>query len=703
MAQRFAIDAIFRAIDQITNPVTRMARSVGRAADRMEKKLGKVNGAFDKIGAGARGVGTAVAAAGAVAGAGIALVVDKGADFEQVLIRAGAKFGGIRRGTKAFDDLGKAALDVSSVTEFGASQAGKALEFMSTAGEKSAVAMGSLGNFADFATANSAELSRAADIASDSISALGLDLDAQGKKIVDPTEKIAAYARVNDLLTTAATGANLTLDQVFETVKKGGSAALAAGQDVETFLAATQAVSGVIKGSEAGTGLRIVMRNILQTTGEAGKAMKKLRIQTADKRTGAIRDLPDILEDIKKKFDKMTEKKRAQTLTKLFGEAVPTANALLSNVDGLRERIAVMADKSKGKVKEFAGIMRDSASNSIKTFGSTIEAIEIGVFQIIRDDVVKIVDATTKWAKANKAAFGKAVMASLQFMRDNFEAIVEKGPRVLALVGSLMALAKVLGVVQAVLAVVAALTAATAGTLGLIAIAVVSVIALLGLLVVFWDDVTEAMSATSNFISDKLIATFDWLKEKFDIMVAGVKRGERGWILLATALATVLAPVLAVLAPFIALAAIGKLIFDNWEGIEGFFGKMWDGIVDTFMSSVSIIADTLTDLKEGFNDLLGIENEVKVKGAVDLPSDFGEPGLAFAGGLGVGGNFGPPGAGGPGPQVINTSDEQLQRTIEEHSKRVAVDVNLNAPPGVVKSVDRRGDDDAVQLSRSGDI
>lgn len=731
MAQRFSIDAVFRAIDQITSPVRRMSANVSRSAERMERKLGKVNGALSKISAGARGVGRAVTAATVVAAAGLTHAVTVGADFEQTIIRAGAKFGGIRRGTKDFDDLAAAALAVSSKTEFMGTAAGGALEFMATAGESAAVAMGALGNFADFATANSAELNRAADIASDSIAALGLNLDELGNKIVDPIAKIAAYARTTDILTIAATEANLTLEDVFETTKKAGSTFRAAGQDVETFFAATQEISGVIKGADAGTALRIVMRNLLATTGEAGKAMRKLGVDAVDVATGKIKTLPDVLDEVKKELDKLSEGKRKRALSALFGRGEPAALALLANVEGLRKRIAVMADESVGKVNRLSSVMREGAQGAFKTLASTIETIEIEIFQLIRDDVVKITKSVTAWARANKDAFGEAVTGALDFMRDNFDKIVKIGPRILIFVGTLMALMKVLALIQAVMSILAVTTTITAGTMGIIALSVFALIAVLALAIIFWDDIVEAMETAWRFMADVFVGAIDALVGAWDDLLRGLEDGEALWVTTAIVIAALLSPVLGMIAGVVALAALGVILVENWDGIAAFFSEMWTEIVDSFFRSMVSITDKLDSMKKTFNEFVGSDVfDVEVKGtttfepievpplpaANTIPIDVlpgpanGPPvdglpgpatGLGGEGSLGFGGSFG--GGEGGGPQVINTTSETLQRTIQESIRAVQVEVNLNAPPGVVESVERKGDDASVKVTASGGL
>ena len=701
--QRFAIDAVFRAIDQITSPTRRMARNVGRFADRMSRKLNQVNGVLKKIGSGAARVGKAVLVAGAVAAAAFTHAIDVGAEYEQVLINAGTRLGDIRRGTAAFDELSAAAVSMSSKTEFGAKDAAGALLFMGTASESAAVAMGTLDIFADSATAGKVELSRAAFIAADSIGSMGLAVDENNKKLSD-TDKIANYVIAIDLMTAAHSGANLTLENVFETTKNSAKNFLDAGQSLETFFAAMQVVAPVKKGSEAATQMNIVLKNLLKTTGESAKAMKTLRneagkkIKLADK-FGNIRPLADILEDVNFGLNRFNELKREQTKQLIFGEGKKVGAALLAGVDELREKELKL--QSVRKITEkLASRSRDSAKGAFQTLASTIEAIEIGVFDIIRDDVVKITKAVTAWAVANKGAFGEAVNDSLTFLHENFERLVSTGLRIATFVAVLWTLSKVLTAISTLMAIIATLTVVTAGTMGLIVIAVVAVIAVLALFVIFWDDIMDAA-----------VSAIETIVEIWDWMVGELAKSD-----------------------------IGKALIDSWGAVSEFFSDMWTSIIDTFTSGLDKVADTIADLKRLANSFVGIQlfdDPEKDRPFIEhIPDQRGinktlgealrtdrlrglnttvtealrtDPLRGVNEALDSAGVEPPrpinlPPAAPPAPQIVDTRTERLERTILESRETSEIEVKVSASPGTsVDSVKATGTGKRPRVTSSGDL
>lgn len=706
MAQRHTIESVFRAVDQITGPLRKMSRSVGQAADRMARKLAKVNRVTDKIGAGLAKVTRIAAVTAAAVTAGFGHIIGVGAEFEQVLVDAGVRLGGIRRGTVAFDELGAAAVAMSSKTEFGAKDAAQALFFMGTASESAAVAMGTLDLFADSATAGKVSLARAADIASDSIGTLGLALDENNNKLGDQ-EKIAAYAKTIDLMTGAAAKANLNLEQVFGTTRKAGKAFTDAGQDAATLFSAMQVISSTIKDTEAGTALKGVINRIFAITGASLKAMESLK-DAAGKPIklsidGKIRPVVDILDDMNVALDRLSQIKRKQKLQQLFGLFEGTGSQLLSQVSQLRKG-AVELRAITGITEKLATVGRDTASGAFKTLSSTIEAIEIGIFAIIRDDVVKIVEATTDWAKVNKDAFGEAVTTALAFMKDNFDDIVRIAPRMAKFVAVLWTLNKVLIAISVVMSVVATMTTITAGTLGLIVLAVVAVIVALGLLVFFWDDIQEAAVSAIETI----VEIWEWMAGEF------------------------------------AKTDIGQTLIEAWGAVSEFFSEMWDDIVDIFSVGLDKVDDVITDLKQLANSFTGIQlfddpetagpRIEAIAGARGLNETVTE--LADAGRAsrlrGVNETLGefdlrdpatpavdvaperlsseppPPPIDDDDTRIssgpVDTQSEILQRTVTESRERVQVDVNVRSKDGVVESVSKRGGKgNGVRVTSSGDL
>lgn len=704
MAKRFTIETVFDAIDRISSPMRRMAARVGRSAEKMERSIGKVNGALAKVRGSAGAIGGAVAAGAAVAGAALARVIGKGATFEQTLVGAGSKFEKqILRTTPAFDKLRDKAAEVGGATEFTATQAAGALKFMAVAGEKAGVAMGSLAGFTNLATATEIELNRAADIASDSIGPLGLATE-------DTTKKIENYAKVNDLLAATSNMANLGIEELFESVVSGGESVIGAGQDVQVFLGAVGALAGVgIKGSKAGKDLARIFARMLEGTGAAAKAMKTLRVTAVDKQTGKVKDLADILKDIKKNMGRFTEAKQVALQFALFGKNSKAAGgALLKNISKLEDFTARLREGKVG-VEDLARIMRGTALGQFRTLGSAIEAIELEIFDVIRDDVVAIAKATTDWARANKDVISAKFKTGLEFMRDNYERIIGILERVGIAMVALIVITQTLAAVQAVLAIIGATAfVVTAGTVGLVVLAIVALLAIGALLIIFWDDLVEIMAIMIETSVNGVVLAFKNIGKGWDIMIAAIKAA--------------------------------------WEPLKKFFSGLWDEIVDTFfrgMVKVSNLINKLSDKTIGVKILPEIElDQPEIRGGEDeqvftsvLPEPIRRPppptpeplvgpplpmpeptppslvapplppppipfvGPASPSGAGSANDAPPPEV----PTAVNTTNTEIIRSISESIQDMSLNINLNDPKGAVDSVDTDGMDDRVKVSSSGGL
>lgn len=77
---RFSVETVFKAVDRLTAPVTRMQNRVGKFTRSMQRGLRSVNRTISKTIRGVRSMATKVAAAGAVLATGFVLAVGKVAD-----------------------------------------------------------------------------------------------------------------------------------------------------------------------------------------------------------------------------------------------------------------------------------------------------------------------------------------------------------------------------------------------------------------------------------------------------------------------------------------------------------------------------------------------------------------------------------------------------------------------------------------------
>lgn len=197
--------------------------------------------------------------------------------------------------------------------------------------------------------------------------------------------------------------------------------------------------------------------------------------------------------------------------------------------------------RENGLVTQDQAEAAEAFNDSINSLMKSLDGFRIAVLSPLLPQLTEIARKLRAWSVENRELISSKVMGFFTFLRDNFQEIVKWAKRVGVAIGIFFALAGVLKIVAGVLTIVNAVMAAN--PVGLIIIGVAALIGFIVLLVKKWD----------------------FLKEKFLSFPAPVK-----------------AAILILFGPLIALAALVKLIIDNWEPIKAFFVGVFEKISSIF-------------------------------------------------------------------------------------------------------------------------
>lgn len=449
MAGKYSVEGVFRVVDKMTQPLRRMERGLHRFTHEGARGLKSIGAAAKRFKAAITAVAAAVGAAAAAMAIAMKDVIDTGVEFDRSIASAAAKFPGeVRRGTKAFEQLERAALEVGGSTEFMASQAAQGLDFLAMAGFGAEQAVAALPGVVDLATAGQLELARATDIASDSLGAFGL-------MTKDATQLGVNLQRVNDVIARTATSANTNVEDMFEAIVKGAPVATDAGASIETFSAMVGILAGNgLKASEAGTALKNVFLRLQAPASEGAAALRKLGIDVADK-AGNMRDVLDLLGEFETKLRGVAGIERAGLLKDIFGDRAITAmNLLLAAGSKELRDYRSMLEGARGAGAKMASTMRDQAGGDLSSLSSAIESVKLAVWELVRGPFREAIQSLTGWTRANKDVVSGRLQKGLTWLKDHWEGIVTV-VRVLAIVfGALYAVIEL--VVRAVVAYYAA-------------------------------------------------------------------------------------------------------------------------------------------------------------------------------------------------------------------------------------------------------
>ena len=381
-------------------------------------------------------------------------------EFEQTVVNAAAKFpGAVRPGTAEFEKLEKAARDVGAATEFTATQSAGALEKMALAGFTVKASIAALPLVVDLATAANVDLARASDIATDTLGSMGLATK-------DAAQLSLNLARVNDVLAKTSITSNTDMEQLFETIVKGGPVATSAGASLETYAAlAGKLANAGLKGADAGTSLKNIFLSLTAVTPIAAKTLKNLGVATKDSR-GNMLDVVDILDDLNKSTGKLGTAEKAGALKNIFGRIpIAAVNILLKEGgESLRSYVKELQN-AEGTSKTLAAVMRDTTGGALASLKSAFEGLGITIFKQIQPGFKATIQGITN------------VVRGINGFIDQNPMLIKTVIIIGKIAAPMLAAAAAIGIVNVALGIMAAIV--SANPIGIIIIAITGIIALL--------------------------------------------------------------------------------------------------------------------------------------------------------------------------------------------------------------------------------
>lgn len=331
-----------------------------------------------------KGMAIAIGAVSAALGVAGGYAIKVGSDFEagmsQVAATMGITVAEIESGSDEFQKLEQAAKDMGATTQFSATQASEALNYLALAGYDADKSIAALPDVLNLAAAGGLDLGYASDMVTDSMSALGME-----------TDQLTGFV---DQLSKTSQKSNTDIAQLGSAILTvGGTAKNLADGTVELNTALGILADNGIKGAEGGTALRNIILSLSAPTDKAAGALKKLGIEAFDAQ-GNLRPLNEVFEDFNTKLSALSQEEQIQSLNKIFNKVdLKSVNALLA-----------------GTVKNFDGL-----STALSSAGVSSDYLD----SIIRDLTTGLYDVS------DKAAFVSGVMADWGLTQEQAEIAFE--------------------------------------------------------------------------------------------------------------------------------------------------------------------------------------------------------------------------------------------------------------------------------------
>lgn len=597
----------------------------------MEQQLSAVNlsGAGKAVGGGLMGgvestvsarsvvVGNLVtsavtAAASAVSGV-VSGVMDAGIGFEAQMSTVAALSGATG---ESFDLLRRTAMDLGSTTKFSATECADALGFMALAGWDAQRSVEALPGVLDLAAASGMGLAEASDMVTDYLSAFGMEAS-QSAYLAD----LLAYAQANS---------NTSAAQLGEAYKNCAATLHASGQDVETVtsLLASMANQG-LKGSEAGTALSAIMRDITQNMEGGAIAIGNTSVSVVDA-NGNFRDLTGILTDVEAATNGMGDAERAAALGATFtADSTKGLNLILNAGVASAAGFEDSLRGCSGAAGDMAATMQDNLQGDLTRLGSAVEGLQISLFALVdgpaRSVVSLVADravpALTGLSDGLRDVIYGVEAAAPEF--DEFGNVAKEGTE------GVEGLAERLGSFKDRATEACSVAAGAAGELRDVASGAVSS---------FWGTASpalagleEALSSAATVVKDELGASFSglpetgeqaaaWLRDSFPgATQAASSAAERLGGKVAGAAGT-LASLVDEAAPRVAEWASGFSLDGVGSAFQGVVDKVSDGLAPAFDS---IAEDLIPGVRDGFSAL--------VEAMPGIQTGFGDPMEAIGG------------------------------------------------------------------------
>lgn len=369
--------------------VIKTQKSLGdyeKQLEEIHKSTDGLGNSLDKTTKG--GLSAFTVALGNLAANAISSVIDKMRDMVAQTIEVGATFDKSMSNVAALsgasadeiDMLRETAKKFGSETQFSASEAADALGYMALAGWDANTSASALGGVLDLAAASNMDLAEASDMVTDYMSAFNIE-----------AEKSSYFA---DVLAYAQAHANTTAEGLGEAFKNCAANLNAAGQDFETTtsLLSMMANQG-LKGSEAGTALTAVMRDMTSKMKDGAIAIGNTSVQVMDA-NGNYRDLTDILADVEKATQGMGDAQKATALQSTFtSDSIKGLNLILnagvSNAADFENELR----NATGSASDMAQVMNDNLSGDMTELSSQLEGVQIALYEKFEPALRKGVDA----------------------------------------------------------------------------------------------------------------------------------------------------------------------------------------------------------------------------------------------------------------------------------------------------------------------
>lgn len=454
------------------------SNNINNLYDKFENNKNKYSG-FEKLGGTIQSVGkSATLGVSVPVVAGLTASVKTGMNFESALSSVEGTLGS-KATAEGMELLKQKAMEMGRDTTKSASESANAMEYMALAGWDTQQIIGGIEPILRMSEAGKADLATTSDLVTDSMSALGIQVNELGGFL--------------DKVSKTSTSSNTSILQMMEAFIVAGGKSKSLGGDITELsgILGVMANRG-LKGSEAGRGLSAILTNLTSPTGQAQKALNELGFSAFDS-NGNFIGLEKTFYKLKDSLKGMNQEQRVTYLSMIAGkEHGKTMEAIMSGLDEEYQGLTNDIRNSNGALETMAKTMQDNAEGKIAGFKSKLEHLGIQISEHLLPVFSDIV-----------VFLGNAL--------DKFSSLSPETQRVIVGFGLVAAVAPILitgigGVVKSVGALSSAFTFLSANPIVLI---IGGLVALAGVLITLYNT-HEGFREKVNAVWQGVVETVEW-------------------------------------------------------------------------------------------------------------------------------------------------------------------------------------------------
>lgn len=382
-----------------SNSFKGMSKDLGHSNKKlkeMEKRLKNINRLSGKVGGGMSssrnprrgGVNSRLmsGASGLIGGLGayglmglIQGIPEAGIKFESSMV----DIGGILSGKGGMGNLESQIRAVGKGSSYTINEMAGAAKFMAMAGMDSQQIGGSLSSVSNLGMVGNLGVERSADIITNIMSSMGLDASKKGYT-----------SAVSDIITGTFTNANVSIEEIGQSMSYVGNIAAQVGMDIKQTSAAIGILgNNGIKASRAGTGLRQMFLKLAAPTKKGKETIEALNLnlyEIGKNGKSKLKPLSNILKQIK---DSGAGAKELKDIFGVYGQQA--VGALVSSFDKYKE----LEDKISGSgniTEQLAQKKRNTTAGRLFVLKSVWEDFSITLMDKVRPAFDYVVDGLTR-------------------------------------------------------------------------------------------------------------------------------------------------------------------------------------------------------------------------------------------------------------------------------------------------------------------